>query len=80
MPWDEFKDLISGLDPESPLGRMIQIRTEDNEDILREYTKDQKKIWNEWQRKKAALRSDAEVQSFIISMQEAFKNMAGDHY
>lgn len=78
MPWDEFCDLVSGLDPETPLGRMVQIRTENDKDRLKQFTPEMKKIRNEWQGRNARKRSKEEVEDFLASMQEAFKSMAGD--
>lgn len=77
MPWNEFVDLAAGLSPETPLGRMVQIRTEKDEDMLKQYTPEMKKIRSEWQRKVAGERSDIETKDFIASMQEVFKRMAG---
>lgn len=79
MPWEEFCDLISGLLPDTPLGRIIQIRTENDEEVLKNFTPEMKKIRNDWQRKNAMKKSQKDVDDFIASMQEIFKNMAGDN-
>lgn len=78
MPWDEFKDLLAGLDPETPLGRMIRIRTENDENVLEHYTPEMRAIRNEWQKKIASERSEQEIDDFLASMQEMFKRMAGE--
>lgn len=77
MSWDEFCDLMSGLDPDTPLGRMVQIRTETDKDILKEYTPGMKKIRNDWLKKSASKKSEDDVNQFLKSMQEVFKSMAG---
>ena len=51
LEWDEFLNLLSGLLPETPLGKVVAIRTEKNPEILKNYTPEQKKIRNEWLRK-----------------------------
>ena len=40
--------LISGLLPDTPLGRVIQIRAENDKDRLKYFTPDMHKIRNEW--------------------------------
>ena len=35
MPWDEFVDLAAGLRPDTALGRIVQIRTETDEEMLK---------------------------------------------
>ena len=77
MPWDEFCDLMNGLSPDTPLGRMVQIRTEADKEVLKEYTPQMRKIRNDWLKKTASKKSEDDVKSFLASMQEAFKNMAG---
>lgn len=35
MSWDEFRDLLSGLSPDTALGRMVAIRAEEDKEILK---------------------------------------------
>ena len=78
MSWDEFCDLLAGLDPETPLGRMIRIRTENDEGVLEHFTPEMRSIRNEWQKKIASERSEQEMKEFLSSMNEIFKRMAGE--
>lgn len=78
MPWQEFIDLLSGLGPDTPLGRIVSIRLEDDDDILKYFTKDQHRIRNEWQSRIAANRSEEETTNFISVIQNALMKMAGD--
>ena len=48
MSWDEFCTLVSGLLPETPLGQIISIRSENDKEMLKHFTKDQHRIRNEW--------------------------------
>ena len=34
MTWDEFRDLLVGISPETPLGRIVSIRAEDDKEVL----------------------------------------------
>lgn len=52
MSWDEFKSLLSGIAPETPLGRMVAIRSETDKDVMKHFSKDQKRIYNEWRNRK----------------------------
>lgn len=52
MSWDEFCTLLSGLGPKTPLGEIVQIRSEKDKEILKHFTPQQKKIRSDWQRRK----------------------------
>ena len=39
MPWDEFSDLLSGIGPDTALGRIVAIRAEEDEEILKHFTR-----------------------------------------
>lgn len=77
MPWNEFTDLIAGLRPDTALGRIVQIRTETDKEVLKHYTPEMRKIRSDWQRKAAKGKTEKETKDFIASMQEVFKRMAG---
>nr|DAN97715.1 MAG TPA: hypothetical protein [Caudoviricetes sp.] len=51
MPWKEFSALLSGLAPETPLGRVVAIRAETNKEVIKNFTPEQKKINKEYQRR-----------------------------
>lgn len=53
MKWDEFASLLSGLGPDTALGRIVAIRTEEDKDILKNFTPEQHRIRNEWKRRRA---------------------------
>ena len=48
VSWDEFKALIAGLSPETALGRVVAIRAEKDENILKHFSPEQKRIHDEW--------------------------------
>ena len=78
MKWDEFRDLISGIGPDTPLGRIVSIRAEDDKDILKHFTPEQKRIRSEWRNKQAAKIPQEQVDDYIEAMRQAFIKMAGD--
>ncbi|WFF72671.1 Gp15 family bacteriophage protein [Proteiniclasticum sp. QWL-01] len=58
MSWEEFKNLLSGLGPETALGRVINIRSEDQKDTLRHFSEGQHKIRDDWRKKEERRRDD----------------------
>ena len=40
--------MLSGIMPETPLGRVVSIRAEKDPKIIKNFTKEQKKIRNDW--------------------------------
>ena len=48
MSWEEFCSLLCGIMPETPLGRIVSIRSEKDPKIIKNFTKEQKRIRNEW--------------------------------
>jgi hypothetical protein len=76
MPWDEFKDLLAGLGPDTPLGRIVRIRTEKDEKVLKNYTPEMNKIRSDWQQKIAKEKSKDDVDKFLEQMKSMFIKMA----
>ena len=77
MKWDEFKDLLAGLGPETPLGRIVAIRSEEDKDMLKHFTKDQMRIRSEWERRKAKAVTQERMDVALEQMKQAFIYMAG---
>lgn len=71
MSWSEFCTLLSGLLPDTPLGKIVSVRAEKDPKVLKNFTKEQKKIRNDWQRRKMQkLREDpAAYQAYVDSFQ-----------
>lgn len=53
MSWSEFCSLLSGIMPDTPLGSIVSIRSEKDKNVLKNFTTEQKKVRNEWLKKKA---------------------------
>ena len=75
MSWREFSYLINGLSGETPLGRIVSIRAEKDPDKLKEFTADEKKIRNEYLRKKAKVMPAKNAEQAIEEMRLAFVAM-----
>lgn len=50
LPWAEWVRLVSGLMEETPLGKLVAVRTERDPDLLRRMTPWQRKARREWNR------------------------------
>lgn len=53
ISWSEVRMLISGLLSDTPLGKVIQIRSEENKEVLKTFTPEMRRIRSEWRNKKA---------------------------
>lgn len=73
MSWDEFADLLNGLNETTPLARMVQVRTETDPEVIKTYTTGQRKIRADWQRHLASQKTKAETDNFLIMLEEALK-------
>ena len=70
ISWSEVKMLISGLLGNTPLGKVIEIRSENNKDILKNFTPEMHKIRNDWRNRLAKNKlNDKE------SLDRTFENM-----
>lgn len=77
MKWDEFKALLSGLAPDTPLGRIVSIRSEEDKEILKHFNKEQRRIYNEWCRKQVKEVSKESMEDALEQIKKAFIQMAG---
>ena len=77
MSWREFSYLINGLSGKTPLGQIISVRAEDDPEMLKEFTPEQKRIRSEYRRKVALQKDKKEVKKSISSVKEALKKMSG---
>lgn len=77
MSWDEFRSLLSGLKPDTPLGNIVSIRSETDKDILKNFTPEQKKIRSDWQRRKSKQITNIEQYNKDMKMfEKMFENLA----
>lgn len=76
MSWDEFSTLLAGIMPETPLGQIITVRSENDKETLKNFNSAQHKIRNDWKNKQnqkllATDKADAAVA--MKEIQEMFK-------
>lgn len=81
MEYREFLILLSGIMPETPLGKIIQIRSEADSDVLKHYTPEQKQIRDNWLEKQRIIKmksmTEEERQEDIRKIQEIFAQAFG---
>lgn len=77
MPWEEFKQLLSGISSDTPLGRVVSIRSETDRKVLRRFTKEQRRIRNEWMRRKVKRVSESDMNKILEGFKKMFTDMAG---
>ena len=79
MTWSEFCTLLIGIMPETPLGQIISIRSEEDKNMLKNFTKEQHKIRNDWRDRVNPVRdmSEEEKAKEIQKVQELFAEAFG---
>lgn len=53
LSWGELSSDIAGLSGDTPLGNLVETRSENDPERLKNFTPNQKKIRNEWRNKQA---------------------------
>lgn len=77
MKWDEFRTLLIGISPETPLGRIVAIRAETDKNILENFSPDQRRIRNEWMQRSAKQKTAQESAAFYEEMKKALIALSG---
>lgn len=75
MKWQEFKSLIAGLGPDTPLGRVVSIRAEDDADVIKKFTKEQHRIRNEWREKSANSMTQQQYDAEMSNLEAVFASI-----
>lgn len=73
--------MLTGIDSNTALGKIIAIRSEDDKEVLKSFTKEQHRIRNEWREKHAKMlakfMSKQEMVQSMDGLKHAFLRMAG---
>ncbi len=77
MKWNEFCMLLSGIQSETPLGRIVAIRAEDDKEVLKHFSKEQRRIRSEWRNRRAKMVPVNDREAFVEQMRQTFIKMAG---
>ncbi|MDF2804131.1 MAG: Bacteriophage Gp15 protein [Anaerocolumna sp.] len=77
MSWSEFCTLLAGIMPKTPLGQIVSIRSEEDKDMLKNFTKDQHRIRNEWRSRQVDDMTEQEKEAKVKEIQELFAKAFG---
>jgi hypothetical protein len=78
MAISKFFQLLAGLGPETPLGRIVEIRSEDNKDIIKNYSSSQLKIrqeWEEFKNKTMKPKSEEDIERMYDDVLKMFESL-----
>lgn len=75
----EYRKLLKGLNGETSLGYVVNIRSETDPKKIKEMTKTEKRIRSEWQRFRAKQKQNngQTITMTVEQFQQALKNLAG---
>lgn len=76
MKWKEFRALLAGLSSETPLGRIVQIRSEEDPKMLEVFSTGQHRIRDEWRNRRAKERTQEELSQVLNELEKAFQDLA----
>lgn len=69
--------LLAGIMPETPLGKIVSIRAEENKDILKDFTPEQRKIRSDWRNNQAKIMPKVEYKQVIENFELMFATAFG---
>lgn len=69
--------MLVGISPDTALGRIVSIRAERDKDVLKRFSKEQHRIRNEWQMRRAERVTPQQRDVFLEQLKQAFISMAG---
>lgn len=83
ISYEEFISLLGGIMPDTPLGRVVAIRSEKDPKVLKQFTKEQKKIRNDWirARNKKLKEDPVKYKQYVENLQNwarSFKKKEGE--
>ena len=77
MKWREFAAMLAGLDHETPLGRIVSVRAENDPASLKLFTPEMRRVRARWQQRKAKKMPQKDLDAFLDEMKKAFISLAG---
>lgn len=75
VSWGEFKSLLVGLSPDTALGRVVAIRSETDAEIVKNFTPDQRRIYDEWRQREVCTMSEDDFDKNMANLEQIFANM-----
>lgn len=75
--WEEFKALLSGISPDTALGRIVAIRAETDKEIIKNFNKDQKRIYDEWRNRRVEQMPLEVYENDMKALEKMFSQLCG---
>lgn len=75
VSWDEFKALISGLSPDTALGRVVAIRSEKDKNVIKNFSKSQKRIYDDWKTRETNEMNQQTFEKDMADLEKMFAAM-----
>lgn len=76
LSWGELSSDIAGLSEETPLGNIIRIRNENDPEILKRFSKEEKRIRSEWRNRNAKKVKPEDYEQAMEGLKNMFISMA----
>lgn len=77
VSWDEFRSLLGGIAPETALGRVVAIRSETDKNVIKHFTKDQKRIYDAWRNRQAKTMAPQTFEQQMAALEQAMAALCG---
>lgn len=75
VKWGEFRSLLAGIAPDTALGRVVEIRSEKDSDVIKNFTADQRRIYEEWRQYRVSTISEDQFQKEMDNLEKMFAAM-----
>lgn len=75
MSYGEFVSYISGLNADTALGHIVQVRSEKDYEKIKKFTPAEKKIKNDWDKKYTRVMSEEEYERAMKNIEKIFISM-----
>jgi Tfp pilus assembly protein PilO len=76
MDWYEFTTKLQLLNEKTALGKIVSIRAENDNEVLKNFTNEQKRIRNEYRNRKAKNINMNDYNAAMAGFKEMFKSMS----
>ena len=77
VTWDEFRSLLAGISPDTVLGRVVAIRSETDKNVIKHFSRDQKRIHDEWRDRKAASMTPENFDQAMAKLEDMMARLCG---
>lgn len=77
VSWDEFRSLLAGISPDTVLGRVVAIRSETDKNVIKHFSRDQKRIYDAWRNRKADAMTPENFDQAMAKLEDMMARLCG---